>query len=491
MSAPHPDPVATPRPDGPGLWQRQRGATRPEPIATCAENARVAAGIAARCSVEVQTLVDLLKRWWVALLLVAAVAGIAGYLVAGRLPIVYSSTSRALVGPVDASAEFIRAARDNLETYSALLTSEPSLQTVVDRQELQMTPADLRAQVQVRTDSATRIITITAIDLDPAAAAALANAMVDELSRLSIGAAPENRIQVVERGQLPLEPESPGTARSAAVAMFGGLLGTVLAIVALEFASGRVRGRYDLEQLVSGPFLGDARIGREKSRRARNAIDAGATLARALESLAPKPVSILVPANDEDSWDASLGAALWLARGAMHNQAVALLVTADGVDKSSDNPVRLLKTPGNRHRSGPVRQGTLQIYSGQELGPIDEVQSARRQLDGLSERGFGLIIIHVQPLHQSSLSVLWARAAEAAIIVATAGKTRRDRLQYTEETLSQIGTPVLGSLLIESARGAVTVSAIEHDAGRARGRSRSQARGVSGSLSQPEDVAER
>jgi capsular polysaccharide biosynthesis protein len=441
--------------------------------------------------VEVQTLVDLLRRWWVALLLVAAVAGIAGYLVAERLPVVYSSTSRALVGPVDASAEFIRAARENLETYSALLTSEPSLQTVVDRQELQTTAADLRAQVQVRTDGATRIITITAIDQDPAAAADLANAMVGQLSRLSIGAAPENRIQIVERGQLPAAPESPGTARSAAVAMFGGLLGTVLAIVALEFASGRVRGRYDLEQLVSGPFLGDARIGREASRRTRNAIDPGATLARALESLAPKPVSILIPANDEDSWDASLGAALWLARGARRNQAVALLVTGSGVGESRDTSVRPLKIPANRHRGGSIRPGTLHTYSGPELGPIDDVESARRQLDGLSERGFDLTIIHVQPLHQSSLSVVWARAAEAAIIVATAGKTRRDRLQYTLETLSQIGTPVLGSLLIEAARGGVTLSAIEQDIPRAQGRSRGQARRVSGPRSQPEDVAER
>jgi capsular polysaccharide biosynthesis protein len=440
----------------------------------------------------------MLKRWWVALLLVAAVAGTAGYLVAERLPIEYSSTSRALVGPVDASVEFIRAARDNLETYSALLTSEPSLRAVADRRELQTTPDALRAQVRVRTDSATRIVTITATDQDPSAAAGLANAMVDQLSRLSIGAEPENRIQVVERAQLPAVPASPGTARSAAVAMFGGLLGTVLAIVALEFASGRVRGRYDLEQLVSGPFLGDARIGRETSRRARNAVDPGATLARALESLAPKPVAILIPANDEESWDASLGAALWLARGATRNHAVALLVTGAGVRESRDTPFRPLKNPGNRqnpgnrHRSGDVRQGILQIYSGQELGAVDDVQGATRQLDGLSERGFDLTIIHVQPLHQSSHSVLWARAAEAAIIVATAGKTRRDRLQYTVETLSQMGTPVLGSLLIETARGgALTVTAIERDAQRARGSSRGQARRLSGSRSKPEDVAER
>jgi succinoglycan biosynthesis transport protein ExoP len=457
--------------------------------ATSAENARVTAGIAARYSVEVRTFLDILRRWWVALLIVAALAGFAGYLVADRLPVEYASTSRALVGLVDADSETIRAARDNLETYSALLTSEPALQAVVDRSELGATPADLRAKMRVRTDIATRIITITVFDPDPVAAADLANALVEQLRRLSLGAPAGSGIQVVELAQPSPIPESPGTVRSAAVAMFGGLVGTVLAIVALEFAGGRVRGRYDMEQLVPAPFLGHLTLADTSSQRPKDTVDPAAIVARALESLSPKPRSVAVPANDRDKWDASMITALALARSASENQAVALVVIGNGFGDTNEYADRPHGTPAGRRRSGPVRHGTLHIFSGPEVESISDVPDAERRLAGFAEQGFDLTIIHVQPLHISSRAVLWARAADAAIMVATTGKTRRDRLLYTVETLAQIGTPLLGSLIVDSGSSEMDMSSIEQGMSRAGDRPRGQAQKTSRPRSQPEDVA--
>jgi len=192
--------------------------------------------------VEVLALYALARRWiW--LLIPCIIAGSAiAFLFGSRLPATYESTATLLVGhPFRANSDTLAANRLQAQTYADLAILRPSLQKVVDAVGVQKTPEDLAGQVIVRASRISSLLTVTVSDTNPDTAAAIANAVADELIALSrdrtiprptnVPVVEPTVLTVAEPAVPAAAPSSPKVALITALGAAGGLLVAVSVII--------------------------------------------------------------------------------------------------------------------------------------------------------------------------------------------------------------------------------------------------------------------
>ena len=81
--------------------------------------------------VELSGYLAILRRWWWTLLVAAWVAGLMGYVIAGRIEPTYESSARLLVGPINSDTNTLRASSQLVQTYAELATSSGLLEATV------------------------------------------------------------------------------------------------------------------------------------------------------------------------------------------------------------------------------------------------------------------------------------------------------------------------------------------------------------------------
>jgi capsular polysaccharide biosynthesis protein len=131
-----------------------------------------------------------LGRRWRFILLIAAVGGVAGYLVSEHLQPTYRATTTLLVGDLSRDSNLTK---DNVvvsrllaSMYGGLIRTQPVLASVVDRLGLQMSWKELAGHVHVDVgNNNTPLITVDVLASSPAQAAAVANAVADRVKELS------------------------------------------------------------------------------------------------------------------------------------------------------------------------------------------------------------------------------------------------------------------------------------------------------------------
>ena len=128
---------------------------------------------------------SVLRRW--AWLLAAAVllSGGAAFLVSSALPKVYSASVTLMVGQslqaTSPDYNGLLASARLSQTYANLVDTEPVLSKVIDREQLNTTTDQLGQAVKADAPADSSMITITVEYADPGHAAAIANAIADEL----------------------------------------------------------------------------------------------------------------------------------------------------------------------------------------------------------------------------------------------------------------------------------------------------------------------
>jgi polysaccharide biosynthesis transport protein len=126
-----------------------------------------------------------LRRWLWLLIAALLLAGGASYLVSSALPKMYESTVTLIVGQSLANANpdinQLMASQRLSQTYADLVTTGPLLTRVIDRENLDATPEELRKLVKADAPANNTLVTITATDPDPVKAASIANTIADEL----------------------------------------------------------------------------------------------------------------------------------------------------------------------------------------------------------------------------------------------------------------------------------------------------------------------
>lgn len=155
-------------------------------------------------------------------------------------------------------------ARQAVTSYVSIANSSRVLQPVIDELGLEVTPQQLAGQVSATSPLNTVLIEITASDDDPAAAAALANAVGRSLSNIVVnelerpegeGASPVS-VQTVQDAVAPTRPSSPNVPLNIALGLLIGL-GVGIGLAALRTVlDTRIHSTHDIAQVTDAPIIG-------------------------------------------------------------------------------------------------------------------------------------------------------------------------------------------------------------------------------------------
>lgn len=128
---------------------------------------------------------SVIRHWaWLIVLAVVLAAG-ASYVISSSLPKVYEGKATLNVGQsltaVDPDYQQLLASQRLSSTYATVATTSPVLAAVIERLGLPLTSDELGEMVSAQAPRDSTLITITAQHGDPTVAAAIANAVADEL----------------------------------------------------------------------------------------------------------------------------------------------------------------------------------------------------------------------------------------------------------------------------------------------------------------------
>jgi capsular polysaccharide biosynthesis protein len=385
--------------------------------------------------------VDVLRRWWLALLMVPLLAGGAAYALANQLERVYETTTTVLVGPV-APNQFddLRMAAQLTHTYGELVRSELILQRAIREVPLAMTADELRPRVRIRSDVNTRILSITAQQNDPALAVATADSLASGLVAV---AATRNgtpgEVGIVNRATLPSRPVQPQPVVMALLAALGA--GVAISLLALlwDYFTGRVRGRSELEWISDAPALGGvpATMARRGRRPAATPGRSPAGLAEEYRRLATLLFgqqaganrSVLVVAADVHVPEVPLG----LARAVVENGGSATLIDAVG-----DRVLPDLLTDNDTTNDRPAG-----------VRPRLELVAGRSRTATAHDPELARVTIVTALAGDTALLASWAGRCEGSIVVARHDRTRRSTVKRVVDDLGILGSRVLGTVLAE------------------------------------------
>lgn len=132
---------------------------------------------------------NFIRRWLWLIVLATISAGVVTYWISSQQPIKYEARTRLIIGPgIDGlkpdEKDFQTGGR-LMQTYAELATTRTVLQTVVDNLGLDLSADEVERLLTVRPTTETQFLTIVVNDSDQQRATNIANALAEELVRLS------------------------------------------------------------------------------------------------------------------------------------------------------------------------------------------------------------------------------------------------------------------------------------------------------------------
>ena len=201
----------------------------------------------------------LLRRGWIMILLAVIAAGSAFFLSKQQTP-VYRSTQRVLMQPTRADLGLTEASKTLLGNHVAWLDSEFRAQEIIDRLQLDMTPAQLKSAVTIASDPLNLTIQIDADmpdgDLANDVAREWGNRLIEYRNEENQRARREDHInaRLQDNARYSLLRPQP-VINTIAGAILGLLLGGVIVFILEYLESSVVRSRDDLERSAGIPVL--------------------------------------------------------------------------------------------------------------------------------------------------------------------------------------------------------------------------------------------
>ena len=133
--------------------------------------------------------ISIIRPWLPLLVASVLLAGGVAFVISSLLPKTYQATSTLIVGQSLSAANpdynQLLVSQRLSTTYATVATKRPILEAVISRLDLPVTPEELVKRVQADAPLDSTLLTISADDGDPTQAAAIANALADELIKAS------------------------------------------------------------------------------------------------------------------------------------------------------------------------------------------------------------------------------------------------------------------------------------------------------------------
>ena len=411
------------------------------------------------------------RRWWLVLLASVVLAAVGGYEVASRVPKVYEAEVRILVGPLNTDLNTQRAAGQIANTYAQLVSSARITDAVAVA--VGLSSGDLKNSISATANDVTRLVDIRVQNASPQVAAAIANKLAEELGVLG-GATnrPEGQITLVDPASVPTASVAPQVSLLVLLAAFAGLLAAIVCIVLIEYARDLVTSEDELRELSGSPTLGRVSTRVDRRRDVPSALlsarvgEQYRTLAARVEhSLGNKKGTVLVAGlHDGSAGIVATGIALAFAdRGIpaalvdanpLHPDATLALglrpqANMGAAVASGHVPMfqlTLLANASSPTDSRSVRLLAVPSGADRELGNVADFGRLLEAVRSKAE----VVVITTPPLDQSPEAAVWARLADARVMVAALPGTRRRDVTASVETLRLAGLSYVGTILTEA-----------------------------------------
>ena len=427
------------------------------------------------------------RNIWV-IVLGVILGGVIGFGQASSQPPSYTATSHTLFEPAGASAnaDDIVSARSligsQLATYVALAGTPLILDPVIDDLGLSATPAEISDTITAKVESTENILVVTATSTQPAAAAALADAVSESLSDrvVDLGEGTESIGAQID-AQL-VSPGADSTVRSSSdliiTVLIGAATGFAIALVVAAFRAQidtRIRTRHDVRGATHRALPVEAQIkGAPRLTTAGAADDATseayrrfvAELTTGGERL-PSAVIVTSPAPSSGAPAAAVNIATTLAE---RGDSV-ILVDAD---LRGGQPSELLGLSGARGLSDVLTgdAGLPEAIDSTTLPGVRVVPAGSRLDDASAllwskalETTFAqlraaadVVVVSAPPVLDYADAARLAEHAETSILVVTSGDSRVPDLADAYEQLKEGGAPTKGVLLTDVPRRGVNAA---------------------------------
>lgn len=438
---------------------------------------------------------DLARRRWLSILLctlLGVVLAIGATLLATPR---YTSTTSVLFAVQSANsagdlAQGSTYAEKQVQSFSEVATAPIVLEPVIQRLGLQETPAQLAKQVSASVPQKTVIIEISVLDADPTKAAAIANAIGDELSHQAANLTPRTpqgqeavRATIISPAAPATSPTSPKKSQNLLLGLLLGLmLGYGQALVR-EISDTRVRSDADIERVTDVSIIGrvpvddldDHQIAIEIDPLGRSA-EAYRRLRTNLQFLnvdgGPRTVAVTSSLPGEGKTTTTINLALALAESGQR-----VLV----IDGDLRRP-RLARTLGlessvglttvliGRAELGDVVQpyglvGLHVLASGTIPPNPSELLGSRRMTALLDEalQTYDIVLIDTPPLLPVTDAAVLARMVGSTVLVASCGVVHRPELADALTSLESVSANIGGIVLNKVRRRDQSAYAYRYD----------------------------
>jgi polysaccharide biosynthesis transport protein len=402
----------------------------------------------------------------------------AGYLVASMMPPTYESQVELLVGPMNTDLETLRASGQLAGTYADVITSQPVLGATIAELGVTTPPAELLETVKATSNETTRLLTITVRDGDPQRAAAIANSLAGQLSRLAAQGTirPEGQLTAMRPAVANPEPVAPQPELIMLLAAPSGLLAALFLVLLIDYFSQTVKSDEEVSELVGGEVLAvvdwistrrrvgpgelEVEVGVDSPRVAAYRMLAAklefATGQRNLERL-------LLFGTDPTSGSGAIAANLAeILAGAGKRVA---LVDANGVNKQVTALLELgdhrglsdlLADPALSHDEADLPLGDYVVWrdSGVLVLPFGQLPDpaaidptrVERFLEHL-HRSVDVAIITTAPVQRSPSTLVWAHAADGALLSVQRDRSKRTDVRHAIDSLRFVGASLVGVVM--------------------------------------------
>jgi succinoglycan biosynthesis transport protein ExoP len=435
--------------------------------------------------VELGDYLDILRRRWRGLLIIALTVLALASAVTLAMPKKYTAATRLFIAVAGDSATDLAQGSNftakQMSSYAEVATSPLVLTPVITRLGLDTTPKDLAEAVEATVPVAdTVVLEIAATDRNPAKAAQIANAVGDELKRVTGDLTPPKpdgtkpvQATTIAEAQVPDKPSSPRTIQNLGVGLILGLLLGLGIAVLRHVLDTKVRNENDVRALTDSPILGVVAYDQDVSSHPMILRDqplaAPSEAVRRLRTnlqfidLANRPRSIVISSSIPAEGKSTI--ALNLALSLADSGSRVILVDADlrrpsiaeyvGIEGGVGLTTVLIGRAEVEDVVQPLGKTSLDLLPAGQIPPNpSELLGSVAMADLLEQLSgtYDMVLLDSPPLLPVTDAVVLSNLAGGALVVVGADRIHRPQLQQALESLETAGAHLFGIVMNKIAR---------------------------------------
>lgn len=141
--------------------------------------------------------------------------------------------------------------------YLILIKSRPVTEQVIQRLNLPLTHEELSSQIDVSIPQDTRILEISVKNGNPALAKSIVDTIAEVSAEQMVKVMEIEKVNIVEQGNLPTQPDGPRVRRNTALGGLGGALLIIMVIAIGNHFNDKINNSEDIEKYLSLTILGE------------------------------------------------------------------------------------------------------------------------------------------------------------------------------------------------------------------------------------------